>query len=241
MGNINTSNKDKDKYKTDIKNMITISRTKHIYENINEIVDIKDSFLFFKHTPEIINNSFELPDQTDFILYIYSTQNDIIEIIIGDTTIITQKLIANEYFILKTNVIPMCSLYYSRQNKINILTENHGNIHLVCCNVYSKLREFLRNNISISTVFDGEKESKIIYSRGKLSKDNVEIKNFITQWRDFEDVIEIPNFYVCSEEYRKYLANKVSKDIYYELLEITLNPDRIRSFLSIDEIQKYLN
>jgi hypothetical protein len=48
MGNINTSNQDKDKYKTDIKNMITISRTKHIYENINEIVDIKDSFLFLK-------------------------------------------------------------------------------------------------------------------------------------------------------------------------------------------------
>ena len=241
MGNIYTSEKNKNKYKSDIKNMITISRDNHIYENTNEISGLNDPFLFFKYTPQIINNSFELPNNTDFILYIYSTQNDIIQIVLDGINIITQKLIANEYFILKTNIIPICSLYYSGKNKINILSENHGDIHIVCCNCYSELREFLKKNIVITTVFDGLNESKIIYSRGALFKDDAEIKNFITKWEEFDFVIEIPNFYLSSEEYRKYLANKVSNDIYYELQEIALNPDRIRSFLSIDEIKKYLN
>ena len=93
----------------------------------------------------------------------------------------------------------------------------------------------------ITNVFDGKNESRIIYSRGQLFKDDTEIKNFITKWENFDCVIEIPNFYLSSEEYRKYLANKISKDIYYELQEIALNPNRIRSFLSIDEIKKYLN
>ena len=121
MGNINTTEKDINKYKSDIKNMISVSRNKHIYENINQIIDINEPFLFFKYTPQIINNSFELPDNVDFILYIYSTKDDIIEIILNDVKIITQKLIANEYFILKTNIIPICSLYYSTKNKI----QNH--------------------------------------------------------------------------------------------------------------------
>ena len=241
MGNINTTEKDINKYKSDIKNMISVSRNKHIYENINQIIDINEPFLFFKYTPQIINNSFELPDNVDFILYIYSTKDDIIEIILNDVKIITQKLIANEYFILKTNIIPICSLYYSTKNKINILSETHGDFHIVCSNVYYELREFLKKNIVITNVFDGKNESRIIYSRGQLFKDDTEIKNFITKWENFDCVIEIPNFYLSSEEYRKYLANKISKDIYYELQEIALNPNRIRSFLSIDEIKKYLN
>ena len=41
-----------------------------------------------------------------------------------------------------------------------------------------------------------------------------------------------------TEDHRKYLATKISKRIYYELQEMVLNPDRIKSFLSVVEIKK---
>ena len=66
MGNIYTSEKNKNKYKSDIKNMITISRDNHIYENTNEISGLNDPFLFFKYTPQIKNNSFELDMESMF-------------------------------------------------------------------------------------------------------------------------------------------------------------------------------
>ena len=88
-------------------------------------------------------------------------------------------------------------------------------------------------------VFDGKEENEIIYSRGKVFVDKQEIKDFINKWDAFNTIIKIPNFYIKSEEYRKYLANKVSKMIYFELLEITLNPDRIRSHMSIDDLRRY--
>ena len=227
----------KKQYQREINNMMIIFEES--YKNNNEHFIPCNSFKFFKWVPEIQNNSFVLNKESfDFAVLIYSTKDDIIDINISNNHIARQQLKANTYSILKTNPIPVSSIYYSWAN-IKIITENPGDIHLIYGNCSVNMCEFLKKNIISTMVFDGKEENEIIYSRGKVFVDKQEIKDFINKWDAFNTIIKIPNLYIKSEEYRKYLANKVSKMIYFELLEITLNPDRIRSHMSIDDLRRY--
>ena len=217
-----------------INNIISSFKKNKIYEKseIHYLIldDIKNPFIFYKIKPKIINNSFNLSENSDFALCIYSTKNDIIEIILNDKNIIKQNLEANNYFILKTNPIPLNCLFSS---KINILTKNHGDIHIIYCNCYFDLSNYLKNSFIITNIFDGENEIQIIYSKKNIYYNDKEIYNF--------EKIKIPNFYNSSEKYKKYLAKKTSELIKYELLEIALHPDRITSFMAINDLNKFRN
>lgn len=57
---------------------------------------------------------------------------------------------------------------------------------------------------------------------------------------NYENVLrELLLYFNGSEKYKQFLAKKISNIIMYELLERTMNPDRIRYFMSIDDIKKY--
>ena len=217
--------------------------------NIKSLLETKNDnnpFTFFKKFPEIENNSFLLNNNSqnmgpDFAVAIYSTRDDIIQILSGNTVIIEQKLYANTYSILKTNPIPVIALQYS-WCKIKILTENPGDIHLIMCYCEDELSELLKQVTKLTlctTIFDGEEERELIYARGRIIFDKEEISSYRDKWEGLDIIMTIPNFYWESEEYKKYLANNTTNMIYYELLEKTMHPDRLKSFMSIDEISKY--
>ena len=50
---------------------------------------------------------------------------------------------------------------------------------------------------------------------------------------------ELRLYFNGSEKYKQSLAKKISNIIIYELLEFTMNPNRMKSHMSIDDIKKY--
>lgn len=229
-----------------INNIVSSFQTSKIYEKseiYNLILDdIINPFIFYKYKPEIKNNSFNLSEDADFIVSIYSTKDDIIEIILDDKNIITQKLQANNYFILKTNPIPSCCLLFSKVNKINILTKDYGDIHIIYSDCYIDLSKYLKHSMLITNIFDDENEIQIIYNQGHVYNNKKDIDNCYKMYNfDKNLILKIPNFYFSDEKYRKYLAKKTSELINLELLEITLHPDRITSFMSTKDLNKFKN
>ena len=195
------------KYQTDINNIKSILENSIVYESVEDIHTLTQSiyydnpFVFFKHFPIIENNCFTLNNEiyldADFAVSIYSTKDDIIQILLNDIVIIEQQLYANTYSILKTNPIPLCSISYS-WNKIKILNENPGDIHLICCYCCNTdFSDFLKKYtcVSISTIiFNGKDEREILYTRGKILIDNVEIQSFKDKWDGFDIIITIVMF-----------------------------------------------
>ena len=78
------------------------------------------------------------------------------------------------------------------------------------------------------------------YKHGRiyLNDDAIKIKKI--EKKEGRKIIKIPEFYLKTEEYSKMLANKVTENIKDELLEVAMHPDRLESFMSIDEIKLYL-
>ena len=54
------------------------------------------------------------------------------------------------------------------------------------------------------------------------------------------NLIKFPELFLETEEYRFVLAKNTTNKIKEELLEVAMHPDRLESFLSIDEIAMYL-
>ena len=53
-----------------------------------------------------------------------------------------------------------------------------------------------------------------------------------------KEVIDFP--LICKEEYRKQKSKELTELIEPELLEVSMNPNRLRWFLSVDEQKLYL-
>jgi len=181
----------------------------------------------------------------DYLIGFYCKYTTDIEIYINDIFICKQKLHGNCYTNLKCNPIP---LHFLLQNhkilnfKIIILCDKlvYDKIHnenlkfLVFCSC-NEIIEKPRENDGFKTTFfcsNDKKHKQILYDKKialKINDDCIEKSDFL----------EIPMINDFTEEYRRYLAKKTCDIIKFDLLSVSMNPDRLEYFLTNDEKIKY--
>jgi hypothetical protein len=181
----------------------------------------------------------------DYLIGFYSKYTIEIEIYINDIFICKQKLYGNSYTNLNCNPVP---LHFLLQNHkilnftIFILCDNlifdkmqdDDLKFFVFCSCYEILGRTRESN-GFKTVFFCSKDQKlkqILYDKKvalKINNDYIEKSDFL----------EIPMINDYTEEYRQYLAKKTCDIIKYDLLSVSMNPNRIEYFLTNDEKKKY--
>ena len=130
----------------------------------------------------------------------------------------------------QTNFIPICCLEKG-DIEIEILTD-YDEFYIIHGMFYNYMREYLKNNLVYTTIFNNEKEIDLVYFNNKLYIDKQKPEHNV-------DEIKLPLLYLETEKYRKYNANKVTEQIREELLEIAMNPNRLSSFMAIDDLKRY--
>jgi len=233
--NKNYHNKDiKNEYQNYINDIINSFKFQNIYDSIEEVYSRgrcdTTGVRFYKSVPTIINNKIKVTNNSDIILGFYSTKNITIKILYKNNEIVQHKISSNLICLPKSNFIPICCL---EKGDIELeITTDYGEFYIIYGIFSYNMRSYLINNIIYTTIFDSKKEVDLIYFDKKLYID--------TQIPDHNvDVIKLPLLYIDTEIYKKYIANKVTKQIREELLEVSMNPNRLKSFMSIDEIKKY--
>jgi hypothetical protein len=217
-----------------------------IYDNIDnfDFNQYSKPYIFYKYFPTInysnyiLLSNYSYTYSMDVLCAIYCTTELEIGIKIDNKIVCRQKIPANSYFLPLCGPLFICSLNFWPD--IKILSKEHGKIHFVYCFFNEKLMKFTKNNILYSSFFNNEEVKDILYKEGHfyIGKEATELIKKLKENK--ENMIKIPEFYLNTENYTKYLANKVSNDIREELLEIAMNPNRLESFMSIDEIKIYL-
>jgi hypothetical protein len=222
-----------------------------IFNSIEEVPTFNtEKYFFYKYFPNIKDNILLISNYShnfsiDILCAIYCTTDLKIDIYMDKKFITRQYIPAESYF------MPICGpILISKLDRwpiIRILTENPGKIHFVYGFFSEELREFVRNNIFYTSFIQNNKNiEELLYKDGKIyldkeSKEMTEIKEIKEkEKKEGRIIIKIPEFYLNTEEFRKILANKVTENIREELLEIAMNPNRLESFMTIDEIKLYL-
>ena len=205
-------------------------QTQCIYNSIEEIPIHSPNFLnFFKHSRGI-SSAF------DFICAFYSEEDQEIEIELGDR-IFKQKLRARVYTIPICNIIPLLCI---RGIYINI--NCHKDVSTITGKCTSDtIKNFILNNNIYTEIFTKEEEI-IMYFNSSIFITTLEkyLDTYSDTYKDIrKHTLRIPQYYTENEEYREYLAHKMTDMIRYELLEKTMAPNRLRSFMSIDDLVRY--
>ena len=181
----------------------------------------------------------------DYLIGFYCKYTTDIELYINDIFICKQTLYRNCYTNLKCNPVP---LYFLLQNhkilnfKILICgerslfdkIEDKDLKFLVFCSCHEIIGKS-RENDGFKTVFFCSKDQKlkqILYDKEVVLKIN-------TDYIEKSDFLEIPMIDDFEEEYKKYLAKKTCDIIKYDLLMISMNPNRLEYFLTNDEKNRY--
>ena len=229
MGN-NIKNKHQ-QYVNDIKKNFIFD---NLYDSIEDINDCgrytNNPVSFYRTVPNIINNKINIDNDSDIIFGFYSSKNITLKILYKGYEIVQHIIPSNLFCLPQTNFLFICCLEKG-DIELEIITE-YGEFYIIYGLFSNDLRTYLMNNIIYTTIFNIKKETDLIYFGKKLHID--------TQISDNNyDVIKLPLLYIETEIYKKYIANKVTKQIRNELLEVTMNPNRLCSFMSIDEIKKY--
>ena len=128
------------------------------------------------------------------------------------------------------NFIPICCLE-NGYIEIEILTD-YEELYIIYGILSNDMHEYLINNLIYTAIFNGEKEIDLEYFDNKLYIDSQIPEHNV-------DEIKLPVLYIETEKYRKYNANKVTEQIREELLEIAMNPNRLSSFMAIDDLKRY--
>lgn len=246
MGNVIKRNiKDIDdvfNYKMDrIKNVFLDKNVNIKHPNILETLNL------FEISPNKINDCFEYEMKKeiiadwylDYLIGFYCKYSTNIELYINDIFICGQKLHGNSFTSIKCNPVPLYFLLQNHQNlNFKIVCDNDKNNYgdfkfLVFCSCYEILNK-KKENIGFKSIFFCSKEKilkQIIYDKGNGVSIDFSLKK--------SDFIEIPMIHDFTEEYKKYLAKKTCDIIKDELLMISMNPNRLKYFLTNDEKRKY--
>ena len=188
----------------------------------------------------------------EFIMALYSEVGVKVGIYLDNILISTQTILAGCYNALVCNPIPI--YFYQIYNKnylirfeIRILSEigetDRLNMKLFVCHTCPESLEkypYIQYMKSVIFSVDENKLKNIFYS-SKSDKRITICDDDQKNYRDEKFFIyhEIPSFYQFTENYREFLAKKTCDLIRYELLEITMHPDRLDWFLSNDDKKKY--
>lgn len=224
----------KDKYQKDINNIIKSFKFNNIYDSMEDVYihGIYDSnpVRFFRSVPIIVNNKIKINNNADIIFGFYSSKEIGIKILYKGTEITQHKISINWVCLPQTNFIPICCLE-NGDIEIEILTD-YEEFYIIYGIFPNDMHEYLINNIIYTTIFNGKKEVDLVYFGKKL---------YINTQMPYHnaDIVKLPLLYIETEKYRKYIANKVTEQIRTELLEISMNPNRLSSFMSIDELKRY--
>jgi hypothetical protein len=161
------------------------------------------------------------PLNGDLIVGFKSTCDLELEIIIKvdeTTKVFTQKLKKDIFEYPVCNVIP---IIFSDINIKLILPKDEKLYILGAVLDYDHGKQLLQKIIKTYTL---DNSFPILYYNTDTSSD--------------KDIITFP--LICKEEYKKQKSKELSDLIEQELLEVSMNPDRLRWFLSVDEQKKYL-
>lgn len=239
MGNNITKNyneKDiKNNYQKDINDIIKSFKFNNIYDSIEDVYTRgrydNNPVRFYRSIPAIIDNRIKINSNSSIIFGFYSIKNITLKILYKNNEITQHKIPSNWLCLPQSNFIPICCLEKD-DIEIEILTGDHEDFYIIY-GVFSKdMESYLINNIIYTTIFNGKKEVDLTYFNKKLYIDTqVSVDNV--------DTVKLPLVYIETEKYRKYNANKVTEQIREELLEIAMNPNRLSSFMSIDDLKKY--
>jgi hypothetical protein len=237
MDNIYTNNKDlKNKYQKEINEIISSFTFQNIYDSIEDVYtrgryDITPIRFFKSVVPTILNNKIKInSDFSDIIFGFYSNKEIWIKILYKGNEITQHKIPANWVCLPQTNFIPICCLE-NGDIEIEILTD-YDEFYIIYGIFSNDIHEYLINNIIYTTIFNGKKEVDLVYF-GKKLYINRKIPDHNV------DILKLPLLYIETENYRKYNANKVTEQIREELIEIAMNPNRLSSFMSIDDLNRY--
>jgi len=233
MGNNNTKNNHQE-YQNNINDIIKSFNFQNIYDSIEDVYTSGEYYStpikFYREFPEIINNKINIASNSDIIFGFYSTQNITLKILYTNTEITQQKIPAKWICLPQSNFIPICCLEKG-DIELEILTD-YDEFYIIYGIFSNDMRTYLINNIIYTTIFNTKKEVDLVYFNKKLYIDTqVPVDNV--------DIIKLPLLYTETEIYRKYIANKVTEQIREGLLEIAMNPNRLSSFMSIDELKRY--
>lgn len=261
MGNKIEKDEQKDEDEQKENNRIIIQKTiNNLYSSFpkEKVYDSLDSInylyhynpiIFFKHKPIIEGfklffngntNSFELYD-FDIIVGIYSNENIKIRANIDDCIIFEQDIIKNKTYFLNS-IIPLIGLHLCSVT-IDILSDKFpSEIYFICGKLCSEYSKFLSTNlIKFRSLKNKEyEEIEILCYRGKAFFGE-DIKKYSegSQKQFGKKLIILPEIYTLTEIYKKNNCKKLVHKIEQELFEVSMNPNRIKSFLSIDELKKY--
>ena len=232
MGNDNVKDyNQKDKYQKDVNDIILSFRFQNIYDSIDDAY-IHGTYPvgFYKSVPIITNNKIIIDNNADIIFGFFSNKKITLKILHKNTEITQHKIPENCVCLPQSNFIPICCLE-NGDIELEITTE-YDNFYIIYGIFSYDMRTYLINNIIYTTIFDGEKEVDLVYFNKKLYVDTqVSVNNV--------NIIKLPLLYVETEIYRKYNANKVTEQIREGLLEIAMNPNRLSSFMPIDDLKRY--
>ena len=232
MGNDNVKDyNQKDKYQKDVNDIIKSFKFQYIYDSMEDAyVQGKYPVRFYKSVPNIINNKIKINDNSDIIFGFYSTRIITLKILYKNTEITQHKIPASWVCLPQSNFIPICCLEKG-DIELEILTDYYE-FYIIYGIFSNDMRKYLMNNIIYTTIFNTKKEVDLVYFDKKLYIDTqVPVDNV--------DIIKLPLLYTETEIYRKYIANKFTEQIREDLLEIAMNPNRLSSFMSIDELKRY--
>ena len=222
-----------------------------IFDSIDDVLAIYDNedenitnYYFYKYFPHIKDNSLLISNYShnfsmDILCAIYCTTDLTIDIFMDNKFILRQSIPAGNYYMSKCGPILISKL--DSWPILKIVSENPGKIHFVYGIFSINLRNFIRNNVFYTSYVKNNKNVEdLAYKHGRiyLNDDAIKIKKI--EKKEGRKIIKIPEFYLKTEEYSKMLANKVTENIKDELLEVAMHPDRLESFMSIDEIKLYL-
>ena len=180
----------------------------------------------------------------DYLIGFYSQYTTDIELYINDIFICKQKVYENSYTELKCNPVPIYFLLQNHEilnfkifcNDSDVFDLiNDGDLNFLgFCSCYEILGQ-VKENTGFKTVFFCSKDQKlkqILYDKEVVLKIN-------TDYIEKSDFLEIPMIDDFEEEYKKYLAKKTCDIIKYDLLMISMNPNRLEYFLTNDEKNRY--
>ena len=180
----------------------------------------------------------------DYLIGFYSQYTTDIELYINDIFICKQKVYENSYTELKCNPVPIYFLLQNHEilnfkifcNDSDVFDLiNDGDLNFLgFCSCYEILGQ-VKENKGFKTVFFCSKEKKLkhIFYTKKVA---LKIDDYVQKSEEFQ---EIPMIHDFTEEYKKYLAKKTCDIIRDELLMITMNPNRIKYFLTNDEKNRH--
>uniref|UniRef100_A0A6C0E1N5 Uncharacterized protein n=1 Tax=viral metagenome TaxID=1070528 RepID=A0A6C0E1N5_9ZZZZ len=196
-----------------------INNTTVVEHNFTDAVaeTLYEKIVFFESEYFIENQ----PLNGDLIIGFKSTCDLELEIIItvdGNTKVFTQKLKKDIFDYPVCNIIPIVfsdiniKLTLPKDEKLYILGA------ILNCDYGKQLLQKIIKSYTLDNNFP------ILYYNNCNSSD--------------KDIITFP--LICKEQYKKQKSKDLSDLIEQELLEVSMNPDRLRWFLSIDQQKKYL-